>query len=58
MGGENAYISPDVAWQVFLAKAYVLQESEQDLRRYLDQPWSVGDPYFIEKLVATMHAGE
>jgi hypothetical protein len=57
MGGENAYLSPDVAWQIFLAKAYVLQESEQGLRRYLDQPWSIGDPYFIEKLVATMGAG-
>ncbi len=58
MGGENAYLSPDVAWQIFLAKAYVLRGTEHDLRRYLDQPWSVGDPYFIQKLVATMGAGE
>jgi hypothetical protein len=57
MGGENAYLSPDVAWQIFLAKAYVLQATEHDLRRYLDQPWSIGDPYFIQKLVATMGAG-
>ncbi len=55
MGGENAFLPPDVAWQLFLAKAYVLQET--DLRQYLDQPWSVGDPYFIQKLVATMGAG-
>lgn len=56
MGGENAFLMPDVAWQIFLAKAYVLRDTERDLRRYLDQPWSIGDPYFIEKLVATIGA--
>lgn len=56
LGGENAFLSPDVAWQLFLAKAYVLNDSETNLRRYLDQPWAVGDPYFIEKIVATVRA--
>lgn len=56
MGGENAFLPPDVAWQIFLAKADILNDTEQNLRRYLDQPWSVGDPYFIQKLVATIRS--
>jgi hypothetical protein len=56
MGGENAFLPPEVSWQIFLAKAYVLGDTGQVLRRYLDQPWSIGDPYFIQKLAATITA--
>jgi hypothetical protein len=56
MGGENAFISPDVAWQIFLARAYILDDTAENLRHVLDQPWAIGDPYFIQKLVATIRA--
>src|SRR5262249_12507672 len=48
MGGENAFLSPDVAWQIFLARAYILNDTAENLRHVLDQPWAIGDPYFIQ----------
>jgi hypothetical protein len=54
--GESAYILPTAGWSHFLARAYVAGDSQADLRRYLDRPWAVGDPYSMQKIVATIHA--
>jgi hypothetical protein len=41
---------------VFLAKAYVSQLSQAELSKWLDAPWSLGDLYHIQNLVATLQA--
>lgn len=44
---------------VFLAKAFVLQESRQELWKYLDVPAvQVGDLFYIQNLVAVIEAGD
>ena len=54
--GESSFHGPDLAWSVFLAKAYVEGTGRSTLRRYLDRPWGLGDLYYIQKLVATVEA--
>ena len=44
---------------VFLARAYILQESRQELWQYLDVPATqVGDLFYIQNLVAAIEAGD
>lgn len=44
---------------LFQAKAYILQESREDLYKYLDAPvFRVGDLFYIQNLIAVMDAGE
>jgi hypothetical protein len=64
----NAYeaSSPERSIQVlydppalFQAKAYILQESQAELFKYLDAPFFIrGDLYYIQNLMATIKAGE
>ncbi|MBC7226327.1 MAG: PQQ-binding-like beta-propeller repeat protein [Thermoflexales bacterium] len=54
--GESSFHGPDLAWSVFLAKAYVEGAGRSTLRRYLDRPWGLGDVYYLQKLVATIEA--
>ncbi len=54
--GENSHHGPERAWSIFMAKAYVMGESREDLQEYLDIPLCLGDLYYIQKLVATMDA--
>lgn len=54
--GESSFHGPDLAWSIFLAKAYVEGAERSTLRRYLDRPWGLGDLYYLQKLVATIEA--
>jgi hypothetical protein len=46
-------------YALFQAKAFVLQESRQDLSKYLDVPaFTVGDLFYIQNLVALLEAPE
>jgi uncharacterized repeat protein (TIGR01451 family) len=55
--GETSFHGPELAWSVFLAKAYVQDLSQPELKRYLDRPWGLGDLYYLQKLVTTIEAG-
>jgi uncharacterized repeat protein (TIGR01451 family) len=54
--GESSFRGPDLAWSVFLAKAYIQGTDRAELRSYLDRPWGLGDLYYLQKLVATIEA--
>ena len=54
--GETSYHGPDLAWSIFLAQTYVEGKPRSILRSVLDRPWSVGDLYYLQKLVATIEA--
>jgi outer membrane protein assembly factor BamB len=54
--GETAFLAPNTAWTHFLARAYVIKDSQADLRKWLDYAWGKGDLYAIQKLVATIQA--
>jgi len=56
--GESSFHGPELAWAVFLAKAYVQSIDPLELQGYLDRPWGLGDLYYLQKLVATLEAGE
>ena len=57
LGSETSFTMPDNAHQIFMAKAYVLDEKPDKLRERLDIPWVVlGDYFYIDKLVATIRA--
>jgi hypothetical protein len=53
---ECSYHTPEIAWSVFLAEAYVLQEDQPRLEAWLDRPWGVGDLWYLQKLIATIEA--
>jgi hypothetical protein len=54
--GESSFVMPTAGWSHFLAHAYILGDTRNTLRRWLDRPWGRGDLYSIQKLVATIHA--
>jgi hypothetical protein len=54
--GETSYIAPPAAWSHFLAQAYIIGESRDNLIRWLDRPWGTGDLYSIQKVVAAIQA--
>lgn len=54
--GETSYLLPITGWSHFMAQAYVLGTGQAVLRTYLDRPWTVGDLYSIQRLVATIQA--
>jgi uncharacterized repeat protein (TIGR01451 family) len=56
--GESSFHGPELAWSVFLAKAYAQDTTRKTLRGYLDRPWGLGDLYYIQKLVATIEADD
>lgn len=53
---ENEIVNPGFSWTIFLGKARVLGESQDQLKKYLDIPWATGDWYFLQKLAATIEA--
>ena len=55
--GESSFHGPELAWSVFLAKAYVQEADRAELRNFLDRPWGLGDLYYLQKLVATIEVG-
>lgn len=54
--GESAYLPPTTAWSHFLAHAYIVNDSQSTLRQWLDRPWTSGDLYSIQRIVATIQA--
>ncbi len=54
--GESSFHGPDMAWSIFLARAYVTGAEKSALRNYLDRPWGLGDLYYLQKVVATIEA--
>lgn len=54
--GESSYRTPEVGWSVYLAHAHVRLARQDQLRRWLDRPWGVGDLWHIQKLVAAIEA--
>ncbi|RME98185.1 MAG: hypothetical protein D6768_17920 [Chloroflexi bacterium] len=55
--GENAYVTPEVGWSNFMLRAYVLNDSTQTLKKFLDAPTRRGDLFYIQKLVAVIEQG-
>jgi hypothetical protein len=53
---ETSYISPYAAWSHFLGHAYIIRDNQSNLRKWLDRPWTPGDLYSIQKIVATIQA--
>ncbi|OGM27877.1 hypothetical protein A2627_01960 [Candidatus Woesebacteria bacterium RIFCSPHIGHO2_01_FULL_39_28] len=56
---ENAIMHPSFSWQMFLLKAYVegagVDKTRADeMKKYLDTPWALGDNFHIEKLVTLL----
>lgn len=41
---------------LFLAKAYVGQESQANLSKWIDVPWMLGDLYYIQNVTAALQA--
>ena len=56
--GESSFHGPELAWSVFLAQAYMQDLDQTGLRSYLDRPWGLGDLFYLQKLVATIEAGQ
>jgi len=57
LGAEHNYLHPDVSYQCFTARAWILGEPAEKLRAYLDVPWMErGDLYYIHKLSETIKA--
>jgi hypothetical protein len=54
--GETSVLAPNTAWNHFLARAYIIKDSQATLRKWLDHAWAKGDLYAIQKLVATIQA--
>ncbi len=54
--GESSFHGPDLAWSIFLARAYIIGDTQETLRGWLDRPWGLGDLYSIQKVVATIEA--
>lgn len=54
--GESSFVLPTASWSHFLARAYILGDTQRTLRAWLDRPWARGDLYSIQKIVATIQA--
>lgn len=55
--GENSYTPPEISWANFMLHAYVLGESPDQLKKYLDAPDRKGDLMYMQKLIAIIDAG-
>lgn len=56
--GESSFHGPELAWSVYLAKVYIQGMEQAESLPYLDRPWSLGDIYYLQKLVATIETGK
>lgn len=54
--GENHMVTPDTPWALFMTHAWVYNESGEELRRWLDAPYCIGDLFHIQRLTATIAA--
>ncbi|NIR25753.1 MAG: hypothetical protein GWN77_02035, partial [Gammaproteobacteria bacterium] len=57
LGQEVPFSIPHNAHQIFKVKAWILEESPDQLAKYIDIPWvHTGDYYYIHKLAETIKA--
>jgi hypothetical protein len=54
--GENHMVTPDTPWALFMTHAWVYGESGDELRRWLDVPYCIGDLFHLQRLTATIGA--
>ena len=54
IGGENYISPPDLSRGLFVILADGLEDSAQELARFLDRPWCRADLYYIEKCSAVL----
>ena len=54
VGAESFLNDPILSRSIFAGKALVGGEGPEELKRFLDIPWCVGDLYYIEKCVWTL----
>ncbi len=54
--GENHMVTPDTPWALFMIHAYVYNEPGEQLVRYLDVPYCVGDLAHLHRLTAAIQA--
>lgn len=55
-GGEVNFLSPQFSQNIFMAKAYILGENQENLKKYISLPWILGDLYYLQKVVAIIEA--
>lgn len=56
-GDKQEFQFPSNAYQVFMARAWILGEAPALLARYLDVPWTArGDLYYLDRLAETIQA--
>jgi hypothetical protein len=53
---ESPFAFPTMAAEIFAARAWVLNESAEELQRFLDIPWCRADLFYIQKLVSCLEA--
>lgn len=53
---ESPFSLPTMSAEIFAAKALILREPAEKLRRYLDIPWCKADLFYIRKLVHCLEA--
>jgi hypothetical protein len=53
---ETPFSFPTMSAEIFAAKALVLREPADRLKRYIDLPWCKADEFYIQKLALTLLA--
>ncbi len=53
---ESPFAFPTMAAEIFAARAWVLNESADELQRLLDIPWCRADLFYMQKLVSCIEA--
>jgi hypothetical protein len=53
---EVPFSFPTMSAEIFTAKALILNEPAEKLRRYLDIPWCKADLFYIRKVVHCVQA--
>ena len=57
ISAEIGFMTPCNAYSLFTARAWILGENPENLRRYVDVPWlKAGDLFYIHKLAETLKA--
>jgi hypothetical protein len=53
---ETPFSFPTMSAEIFTAKALVLREPADRLKRYIDLPWCKADEFYIQQLALTLLA--
>ncbi len=57
MRNEAPLIFPTVAQEIFCARAWLLGQNADQLKRFIDIPWCKADEAYLQKLAITLSAG-